>query len=188
MDKQVIWLFDNKEYIPYIMKIFEKYPPLTSRLSCELEFFKACLIKNLFFKVSIKDSLLYRFFRDRKLKFSSKFRFINKFNNTFITYSYFYIWLSGFMEIKGSFDVNIKKDSSYSYSFSIEHCNDYYIIYNIYKLYNLNVKIKDFNDMSIVLTTYKKDNLNNIISHCTSYPLQGEKSKKLSQFIKVFYK
>lgn len=92
------------------------------------------------------------------------------------------------MEIKGSFDVNIKKDSSYSYSFSIEHCNDYYIIYNIYKLYNLNVKIKDFNDMSIVLTTYKKDNLNNIISHCTSYPLQGEKSKKLSQFIKVFYK
>ena len=92
------------------------------------------------------------------------------------------------MEIKGSFFVNIKKDSTYSYYFSIGHSNDYYIIYSIYKLYNINVKIQDFNDMSIVLTTYKKYNLNKIISHCTSYPLLGEKSKILSQFIKVFYK
>ena len=158
---------------------------MTSRLCCQFEFFKACLKKNLFFKVSIKDDLLYSLLI--KLKLNSKVSFFNKFNNTFITSNYFYVWLSGFLEIKGSFLVNIKKDNYY-YSFSIEHYNDYFILYYIYHIYNINVKIKNINNMYYILRTSKKGTLNKIVSHCTSHPLQGEKSILLSEFIKVFYK
>ena len=91
------------------------------------------------------------------------------------------------MEIKGSFLVNIKKNNSYSYFFSIEHNNDYYIIYKVYKLYNINVKIRNINNMSYILRTSNKKILNTIINHCILYPLQGEKSKLLDQFIKIFF-
>jgi hypothetical protein len=169
------------------MKIFDKYPPLTIRLYNQFAFFKACLTKNLFFKVYSRDDL-YSFSINRKLKLSSELNIINKFNNKKIDSNFFYVWLSGFMEIKGSFLVNIKKNSSYSYLFLIEHNCDYFILYKIYKLYNINVKIKNINNMSYILRTSNKNILNSIINHCVSYPLQGEKFKLLNQFIKMFYK
>jgi LAGLIDADG endonuclease len=92
------------------------------------------------------------------------------------------------MEIKGFFLVNIKKDNSYFYSFSIEHNNDYFILYKLYELYNIKVKIKNINNMSYILRTHKKDILNKVISYYTLYPLQGEKFILLNEFIKVFYK
>ena len=113
---------------------------------------------------------------------------INKFNNIYITPNYFYVWLSGFLEIKGIFNIKIKKGSYYYYSFSLEHSNDYYIIYNLYKLYNIKVKIKNIKNMSYLLKTYKKDALNKVISHCISYPLQGEKSILINQYIRIFFK
>jgi hypothetical protein len=39
-----------------------------------------------------------------------------------------------------------------------------------------------------VLESYKKETLNRIISHCTSYPLLGEKSQSLEKFIKAYQK
>lgn len=176
---------DDIKYISYIIRILEKYPPLTIRLNSQFEFFKACLKNNL--KVSKKDSL-YFFSRNKKLNFTSKFTIINKFNNKLIDPNYFHAWLSGFLEIKGYFLVNIKKDNTYSYSFFIEHNSDYYILYNIYKLYNINVKIKNINNMSYTLRTFNKNILNSILNHCISYPLQGEKSQLMNQFIKIFYK
>jgi hypothetical protein len=122
------------------------------------------------------------------LKFNSQYNIVNKFNNIFITSSYFDVWLSGFLEIKGYFNINIRKNGSYDFSFSIEHNNDYYILYNLYRLYNMKVIIKNINDISYLLMIYKKDSLNKIISHCISYPLQGEKSLLMRQFIEVYYK
>ena len=113
---------------------------------------------------------------------------MNKLNNRFIVPNYYYVWLSGFMETRAYFQLKIKKDSTYSYSFSIEHNNDYYILYKIHKLYNINVKIKNIKGMSYILKTSNKNILNSIINHCTSYPLQGEKFKLFNQFIKIFYK
>jgi hypothetical protein len=176
---------DDRKYVPYIIGILEKYPPLTIRLYSQFEFFKACLTNN--FKVPMKDSSFFVSW-NKKLESTSKFTIINKFNNKLINSNYFHAWLSGFMEIKGYFLINIKRDNTYSYSFYIEHNSDYYILYKIYKLYNINVKIKNINNMSYTLKTFNKNNLNSIINHCISYPLQGEKSKLLNQFIKIFYK
>jgi len=184
----VIWIFDNKESIYYIVKIFTKYPPLTSKLNCQLEFLKACLANNLFLKIYLKNVSLHYFLNKRRLKFSSQFSIVEKLNNRFIIPNYFCAWLSGFIETKGSFSVYIKKDNSYYYSFSIKHNNDYYILYSIYNLCNMTVKIKNIHDKSYFLKTYKKEIINKIINHCISYPLLGEKSKYINQFKKVFYR
>jgi len=182
-----MWLLDDKKCIFYIMKIFENYPPLTTRLYNQFAFFKACLTKNLFLKSSTRNDL-YNFLNNRKSRLDFKINIVNKFNNKKIDSNFFCAWLSGFMEIKSSFLLKIKMDNSYSYLFSIEHNQDYFVLYKIYKLYNINVNIKNINNMSYILKTSNKNILNNIINHCISYPLQGEKSKLLNQFIKIFYK
>ena len=156
---------------------------MTIRLYNQFEFFKACLKKNLFLKISGKNNL---YLLKKNQKFNTKFSTLNKFNNRFINSNYFYVWLSGFMEIKSSFLVNIKRNNSYSYFFSIEHNNDYYILYTLHKLYNVSVKIKNIKNISYVLRTSNKNNLNSIINHCISYPLLGEKSKLLDEFLKIF--
>jgi hypothetical protein len=78
---------DDIKYISYIIRILEKYPPLTIRLNSQFEFFKACLKNNL--KVSKKDSL-YFFSRNKKLNFTSKFTIFDKFNNKLIDPNYFH--------------------------------------------------------------------------------------------------
>jgi hypothetical protein len=45
-DKEVIWVVDDKETIVNLVDIFMKYPPLTSRLKCQLNFLKVCLKDN----------------------------------------------------------------------------------------------------------------------------------------------
>ena len=44
--KEVIWVVDSKEKIKEIIKIFDQYPPLTSRLQAQIAFMKECLNKN----------------------------------------------------------------------------------------------------------------------------------------------
>jgi hypothetical protein len=61
---------------------------LTIRLNSQFEFFKACLTKNQFLKVSVKEDL-FLFSRNKKL--SPKFSIINKFNNRLINSNYFYV-------------------------------------------------------------------------------------------------
>jgi hypothetical protein len=69
---------DNKETILKIIDIFCKYPPLTSRLTCQLEFLKVCLKRNL-----VKDYLY-----NRKNKYNNQINIIKQFgvNNNIPSY------------------------------------------------------------------------------------------------------
>jgi uncharacterized protein (DUF433 family) len=44
--KDVIWVVNNKETVKKIIRIFDTYPPLTSKKICQLEFLKRCLLEN----------------------------------------------------------------------------------------------------------------------------------------------
>jgi hypothetical protein len=44
--EDVIWVVDDKKLIINIIDIFRIYPPLTSRLICQLSFLKICLADN----------------------------------------------------------------------------------------------------------------------------------------------
>jgi hypothetical protein len=176
--KEIIWVVDKKETIINIIHIFDNYPPLTSRLTCQLEFLKVCL----------KDNSVNLYLHNRNIKYSSQLHIIKSFKskqeaNLFIPH-YFSSWLVGFIEAEGCFSIRIK----HNHSFSIGQNNDSYLLYAIKDFFKISNTVRNPSKNFYLLEIYKKETLNKIISHCINYPLLGEKSQSLSKFIKVFQK
>jgi hypothetical protein len=172
--KEVIWVVDKKETILDIINIFSVYPPLTSRLICQLEFLKVCLKNN-----SVKDYL-----NNRKLKYNNQLKVIKQFSINNTMPSYFPSWLSGFIEAEGCFSVRISKN----HSFSIGQNDDFYLLENIKVFFNLSVMVRNPHKKFFIIESYKKETLYRIINHCTNYPLLGEKNQSLDKLIKAFQK
>lgn len=173
--KFVLWVLDNKNHIINIIKIFDKYPPLTSRLICCLSFLKCCLLNN--------DVEIY--LASRKLKYSNQLNIIQEKNIKFeLPLNYFNSWLSGFIEAEGCFSIRKNKQTS----FSISQNKDIYIL-NVIKTYfnAANVIRTPYKNKSFYsLEIYKKDILLKIINHCELYPLLGAKNGSLLIFKKSF--
>jgi hypothetical protein len=170
--KEVIWVVEKKENIINIINIFTLYPPLTSRLICQLEFMKVCL----------KDNSIQNYLINRNLKYSNQQNIIKEFNIKEVIPTYFPSWLSGFIEAEGSFSIKINNKNSFSISLN----NDYYLLQAIKLFFNSSVKVKNPYSKFYILETYKRETLNTIINHCINYPLLGDKSQALDRFIKVF--
>lgn len=162
---------DNKETIIETLNIFIVYPPLTSRLICQLEFLKLCL----------NNSSVKHYLDNRNLKYSNQLNIVKQSYNNFTTPEYFPRWLSGFIEAKGCFSIGVNKN----HSFLIVQNKDCYLIEAIIKSFNLNIKVRTKKKNSFALETHNNYNLNLIIIHCRNYPLLGEKSKALNMFIKA---
>lgn len=173
-NKEVLWIADKKDSIINIIEIFSVYPPLTSRLICQLEFLKICL----------KNDSINNYLLNRNLKYNNQLNIIKEFNNKHLTPSYFPSWLSGFIEVKGDFSVRTSNNNS----FSIGQNDDYYMLQSIKTYFNLNVMIRNTKKDFYSLETYNKRTLSTIINHCVKYPLLGNKSQSLKKFIKVLKK
>lgn len=165
-------MVDKKETILNIINIFTVYPPLTSRLTCQLEFLKVCIKNN-----SVKDYL-----NNRKFKYNYPLKVIEQFSINNTMPSYFPSWLSGFIEAKGCFSIRI---SSKNHSFSIGQNEDFYLLENIKVFFNLSVMVRNPYKNFFIIESYRKETLNRIINHCTNYPLLGEKFQSLDKFIKA---
>jgi hypothetical protein len=165
--KDVIWVTNDKKEIENIIKIFDLYPPLTSKKICQLIFLKKCLTDN-----SIENYLLAR-----SHKYDKQSTIINS-NINFKTPTYFKAWLSGFIEAEGCF--SIRKHNNHS--FSIGQNDDYYILEAIKNFFEVNNKIRNVYSNFYILEIYKKEALLKIITHFFYYPLLG---KKLESF-KIF--
>jgi hypothetical protein len=165
----VIWTVNEKKKIENIIKIYDIYPPLTSKKICELAFLKQCLNTTEF---SVKT-----FLSIRNLKYNNQLSII-KSNINFNIPFYFKEWLSGFIEAKGQF---IVKESNNRY-FLIGQNYDIYLINAIKKYFNISNKINNTHDKFYFLKIYKKETLLKIITHCTNYPLIGDKLEKLRIF------
>ena len=170
--KEVIWVVDTKETIINIINIFVEYPPLTSRLICQLEFLKVCL----------NNHSISLYLKNRNLKYINQAGIIKAYEKNFVIPCYFSSWLSGFIEAEGCFSIR----QNQNHSFSISQKNDYFLLGAIKEFFGVNNIIRKPKENFFFLETYKRDNLKKIINHCISYPLLGEKSKSLSKFIEVF--
>lgn len=169
----VIWKTDKKKTILNLIKIFDVYPPLTSRLICQLEFLKKCLINN--------DVDKYLLERDKK--YAAKSNII--LNNTFLSSNlpfYYSAWLSGFIEAEGCFSIRTKG----TVSFSIGQNEDLYLIESIGSYFNATTKAYNKHKNFYLIEIYRKSTLLKIIEHCTQYPLLGEKKESLEIFVKFF--
>lgn len=167
--EDVIWVEDKKEKIEEIIKIFEKYPPITARKYCQLEFLKSCLKhKNVELYLKERDNkysppkvALYLLSKDKDIPF------------------YFSSWLSGFIEAEGCFSITAKG----VLSFSIAQKYEKELITRIRDFFNaLNYKVIIRSNELYEIKIYNKESLRKIIQHCTEYPLQGEKKESLEKF------
>ena len=164
--KDVIWVVDDKQKIEKIITIYDTYPPLTSRIICELAFLKKCII----------EKSIDFYFINRNLKYKKQLNIIKSKNNFNIPY-YFNSWLSGFIETKGCFSIRRSND----HSFSLGQNDDIYLIKAIKNYFEINNKIRNPHLKFYIIETYNKQILLKIIIHCTNYPLLGEKWKSLEK-------
>ena len=166
----VIWVVNKKQEVEEIIKIYDTYPPLTSRIVCQLAFLKICLTQT-----SVKTYLLNRNFKyDKQLT-------IIKSNINFKIPSYFKGWLSGFIEAEGCFSKRI----SNNHSFSIGQNDDLYLVNAIKQYFEITNQVRNPYGKFYFLEIYKKEVLLRIITHCANYPLLGEKLESLKKFRKI---
>ena len=160
----VIWVVNKKQEVEEIIKIYDTYPPLTSKKICQLAFLKTCLTKT-----SVDFYLL-----NRNLKYDKQLTIIES-NINYNIPSYFKGWLSGFIEAEGCFSIR-KYNNHY---FSIGQNDDIYLIHAIKQYFGVTNKVINPYGKFYVLEVYKKEVLLKIITHCTNYPLLGEKLESL---------
>jgi len=165
--EEVIWVEDDKKRIVEIIKIFEKYPPITARKYCQLEFLKTCL----------KHNNVELYLKERNNKYLSGQIFqISSLNDL---PSYFPSWLSGFIEAEGCFS----KTSKGVLSFSIAQKYEKNLIANIRDYFHaINYQVIKRSNELFEIKIYNKESLKKIIQHCTDFPLQGEKKESLEKF------
>ena len=169
----VIWVVNKKEEIEEIIKIYDIYPPLTSKKICQLAHLKICLTHT-----SVDTYLL-----NRNKKYDKQLTIIKDNINIKIP-NYFKVWLSGFIEAEGCFSIR----KSNNHSFSIGQNDDIYLINAIKEYFEVTNLIRNPYGEFYLLEVYKKEVLLKIITHCTNYPLLGEKSESLKKIIKKLYK
>lgn len=167
----VIWKTDDRKVIQSILSIFEQYPPLTSRLKCQLAFLVECLAHN-----SVE-----RYLKSRDSKFLAQPAIIQQHNNSFTVPFYFNAWLSGFVEAEGCFAL---RTSGYP-SFSIGQNNDLYLL-NAINLHFAGVnKVINKYKVFYILEIYRKSVLRAIGRHFVDYPLLGHKQVSYNKWMAV---
>ena len=163
--QDVIWVVNKKEDIEEIIKIFEKYPLLTSKKICQLEFLKTCLTKN----------CMNYYLKNRNNKYENQSDILKA---SFEISNYFKEWLSGFIEAEGCFSLRKSND----YSFSIGQNDDMYLIEAIKLYFEASNAVRNSYGKFYALEIYKKEVLKRIITHCSNYPLLGEKRISFEKF------
>jgi cytochrome c oxidase subunit 1 len=158
----IIWIVNEKSDIEKIIKIYEIYKPLSSKINYQL-----LLMKKYLNEISIYNFVCDKHFDYKNLYIRNYYKVIDT-----TEISYFKGWLSGFIEAKCSFlnssNLLIKQDI------------DYYLLDSIVKHLKINEKIKNINNEYYILKIYKIENILKIVNHCNKYPLLG---KKLESFM-----
>ena len=163
----VIWVVNKKQEVENIIKIYDSYPPLSSKKICQLDFLKTCL----------SETSIETYFKVRNLKYDKQLDII-KSNINYQVPFYFKAWLSGFIEAEGCFSIRKAKN----HSFSIGQNDDFYLIEAIKQHFKVTNKVRNPYGNFYFLEIYKKEVLSQIINHCTDYSLLGEKLESLKKF------
>ena len=188
-NKYVTWIASSQSDVNKVLLILARYPLLTIRKQCQLEFAKNCLL--------YKD--FDNFILNRKNMYKNKKDFLDILNNNTTCGEiklpfYFKPWLSGFIEAEGNFNL-VFNDKGYlrKSAFSIGQLDELHIL-NMIKFYfqSENKITKDKKKINFKGNTTESDyyrlSLYNALSrklifeHFEKYPLIGEKKLSYSKF------
>ena len=185
-DKYVTWIASSQSDVNKVLLILARYPLLTIRKQCQLEFAKNCLL--------YKD--FDNFILNRKNMYKNKKDFLDILNNNTEIKLPFYFkpWLSGFIEAEGNFNL-VFNDKGYlrKSAFSIGQLDELHIL-NMIKFYfqsenkiiidkkKINFK-GNINDSDYYrLSLYNALSRKLLFEHFEKYPLIGEKKLSYSKF------
>ena len=172
----VTWIASNKSDLTKVFVILAKYPLLTAKKQCQLEFVKNCLLE--------RD--VCNFIKNRNEKYNNKHILLENYalqENLLKIPLYFSPWLSGFIEAEGNFhllfnDKNVLRASK----FTIGQNDEVHIlnwIKSYFKSSNAITRDKKKNSANFDyfrLSLYNAESRNNIFNHFNKYPLLGYKT------------
>jgi len=168
----VQWIInDQKTFLRTIIPLLNEYPPLTTRMRLQFEFFKKF----------IHNQNVDLYFQERGVKYSNRESITPLFT---VSPSYFENWLAGFIESEGSFSNRTVGTST----FSIAQNHDRYLIEAIRNFYEVNhlaisTKMGKVSGYPLYeLSVGSAIGINRVISHCASL-LQGYKYHQLAEFV-----
>jgi hypothetical protein len=178
--KTVLWVCDQKKHIRYLLStVFQKYPPLTSRLNAQLVFLNQCLKNQEENTLSSQDQILW-YLENRNLKYS-----LYEKQNTLHQQPlacYFPEWCSGFIEAEGCFSI---RNTSKNHSFSLGQKKDKYLLQQIKEYFLIQSQLRNPKNDFWVLETYRRETFLHLANHFKNYPLLGAKSQSYQNFLSV---
>lgn len=164
-----IWVEDHQRRIWKLCEIFDRHPPLTSRVSCQLAWIKECnRHKDVDFMLQNRNK---KYLNRREITRAIVARDIK-------TLPHFPFWLSGFIEGQASFYIR----HASNHSFSIAQKHDLFLIQAICDFFGGSNKVRALKQDFYLWQVYKKNVLNDIVAHCEKFPLLGEKMLSLKAF------
>jgi len=177
-DRYVTWIASNKNDLAKVFSVLAKYPLLTARKQCQLEFAKNCLLE--------KD--INNFIVNRNNKYNNKKQILKDLSKKELP-SYFPQWLSGFVEAEGNFSLVFNEKGHLRKSaFTIGQNDELHILQWINLYFNSkNVIVKDkpkiggnFNYYRLHIYNAKSRKI--ILEHFYKYPLLGYKKISYCKF------
>ena len=170
---KIVWVALSQKSVHLILKIFEKYPLLTSRKICQLHHFKQCMSNRAWsYHLETRDS-----------RYDKQQQIVEYYNQKFIIPDYFGPWLSGFFEAEGSFR------STHGLSVYTGQ-NDWYILNAIKAYFHSHHKLGTHKDNwpgrrpgpQYRLSMSGKPTIDRIIKHFENNPLLGYKKVSYDLF------
>lgn len=175
----VTWIASNKADLAKVFIILAKYPLLTVRKQCQLDFAKNCLLG--------RD--LTNFLVNRNSKYSNKNTLLANLAEQENLPTYFAPWLSGFIEAEGNFSLVFNEKGYLRKSaFAIGQNDEIHVLNWINKYFNSkNAIIKDkpksnadFQYYRLYL--YNAQSRKLLFEHFEKYPLLGYKKVSYLKF------
>lgn len=172
-DRYVTWYATSRTDLAKVFAILAKYPLLTTRKQCQLNFAIEFINSN-------QNITKEEFIILRNNKYNNQEQLLNWNNNNFVLPNYFSPWLSGFIEAEGHFKILKSLNKIKTSQFIIGQNNEKYILKAILIYFNKeNNKISSILSKSNIL--YYKIHLsdnnfrNQLCLHFNDNPLLGDK-------------
>lgn len=181
-NRYVTWYATNRTDIAKIFAIFAKYPLLSTRKQCQLDFAKDFIKSN---RVISEQE----FMKLRNEKYKNQKTMLDYSDKNFVIPVYFPAWVSGFIEAEGHFKLALKANNTIRSSQVIIGQNyEKYLIKAILTYFKQENKTISLSLNREGVSYYRahlggKDFRSLLVSHFNSYPLLGDKNSKYIEWI-----